>query len=70
MQGIELAGFTIRRQEWLDEVVLDITTYNSLDKEEFMRMLQKYEAPSTYIDLQYIYCIYIYICYSYIIILY
>eukprot|EP00435_Cladocopium_sp_Y103_P035594 s965_g9.t1 len=44
MQAIELAGFTIHRQEWLDEVVADITTYTTLDCDEFMRFLQNYEA--------------------------
>lgn len=44
MQAIELAGFTIQRQEWMEEVVTDITTYTTLDCDEFMRFLQNYEA--------------------------
>lgn len=44
MQAIELAGFTIQRQEWMEEVAADITTYTTLDCDEFMRFLQNYEA--------------------------
>lgn len=44
LQGIELAGFTIVRQEWLDQVVAEITTYTTLDMDEFMQVLQGYEA--------------------------
>lgn len=44
MKGVELAGFTLQRQEWLEEVVAEITSYTTLDFDEFMRFLQNYEA--------------------------
>ncbi|CAE7224141.1 unnamed protein product [Symbiodinium sp. KB8] len=43
LQALELAGFTILRQAWLDEVVSQITRYNSLDLDEFLQMLHMYE---------------------------
>eukprot|EP00439_Symbiodinium_sp_Y106_P023981 s5031_g2.t3 len=43
LQALELAGFTILREAWLDEVVSQITRYNSLDLDEFLQMLHMYE---------------------------
>jgi len=43
LQALELAGFTILRQAWLDEEVSQITQYNTLDYDEFMQLLHLYE---------------------------
>lgn len=42
--GLELAGFAKPREAWIEETMKELTSYSTLDKDEFLRLLEIYEA--------------------------
>lgn len=41
--GLELAGFAKPREAWIEETMKELTSYSTLDKDEFLRLLEIYE---------------------------
>eukprot|EP00930_Biecheleria_cincta_P019218 TRINITY_DN14728_c0_g4_i1.p1 TRINITY_DN14728_c0_g4~~TRINITY_DN14728_c0_g4_i1.p1 ORF type:complete len:1144 (+),score=192.45 TRINITY_DN14728_c0_g4_i1:94-3525(+) len=42
--GLELAGFARPRKAWIEETMQELTSYSTLDQDEFLRLLEMYEA--------------------------